>query len=182
MFVAFRAAERFGTRDPASGAHGTSVAGRVREMRSSRPSAGTGREAWSSADAPLGSPRCRAAEDVGVLASRRETRDTLARYLSESGFRADCLTRLSDDDLRPSARAVVVFPDDFEIAAVRRFLDGLRRRRPDVLIVVVTRAPAVLEPAVRARDGATTPVLLPRPPFGWSIVDVLRSHVGTGRR
>ena len=128
------------------------------------------------------SPARAAVEDVGVLASRRETRDELARYLGESGFRADFLTRLSDDELRPSARAVVLFPDDFEIAAVRRFLDRLRIRRPDLLIVVVTRAPIVLEPAVRARDGATTPVVLPRPPFGWSIVDLLRSHVGTNRR
>lgn len=117
---------------------------------------------------------------VGVVASRRATRDDLAHYLSETGFRADALTALHHEDVRRDTRAVVLFPDDFEAAAVGEFLDALRTMRPRVLVVAVTRAPGRLERALAPRPGTTTPIVLPRPPFGWSIVDVLRGHLTTG--
>lgn len=116
-------------------------------------------------------------ERIGVVASRRETRDGLARYLRETGFQADELTALDARDLDDDARALVVFPDDFELRAVRRFVQALRSARPRVLIVVVTRAAVVLERVLAPEDDTTTPVILPRPPFGWSIVDVLRGHL-----
>jgi hypothetical protein len=129
---------------------------------------------------PTGGSRPVERARVGIVASRRETRDDLAHYLGETGFRADTLTALHERDVHADARALVLFPDDFEAAAVGQFLDALRRARPRLLVVVVTRAAGAFERMLAPRAGTSTPVVLPRPPFGWAIVDALRGHPTTG--
>jgi chromate transporter len=66
------------------------------------------------------------------------------------------------------------------VAASGPLVPRLRASRPRLLVVLVTGAPqrfaAVLEP-----DGRSVPpIVLPKPAFGWSILDAIRAHAQGG--
>ena len=117
---------------------------------------------------------------VTVVADNPETVGGLHEYLSEAGIVVDPSRALRGADAIPaSVSAVVVFPDDYDGMQVVANVTSLRTARPRVLIVLVTSSPQRIELAL-ALDGRTTPPLvLPKPAFGWSILDVIRAHADT---
>jgi hypothetical protein len=74
------------------------------------------------------------------------------------------------------ATATVIFPDDFEETVVLRLVAELRRKRPHLLTLLVTRAPNRFRPVLSDDDRSLTPIVLPKPSFGWDILDALRGH------
>ena len=86
------------------------------------------------------------------------------------------LARIDAGQVEPGSCAVVVFPDDFEGPHALAFIRSLRQARPRLLIIVVTREPNRLAPVLGEDERSLAPVVLPRPSFGWSIVDVIRAH------
>jgi hypothetical protein len=114
---------------------------------------------------------------VKVVADNPETIDGLYAYFSGVGVASSGTRELDSAAMvPPAATALVLFPDGFQHADVQSTILALRRARPKLLIVLVTAAPqhlgAVLEP-----DGRSVPPLvLPRPAFGWTILDAIRGR------
>jgi hypothetical protein len=75
--------------------------------------------------------------------------------------------------------AVVIFPDDFGPSAVADALTNLGAKRPHTLLVLVTCAPKRFV-KVTPPLGATT-LVVPRPVWGWTILDAIREHLA-GKR
>jgi hypothetical protein len=71
---------------------------------------------------------------------------------------------------------MVLFPDDFGPSDVEARLLALRRARPKLLIVVVTRAPQNLGAALVPDGRSVLPLVLPKPAFGWTILDAIRAR------
>jgi hypothetical protein len=76
------------------------------------------------------------------------------------------------------ASAVVVFPDDFEWEAVVPALTACLRSSPQALPVIVTNTPERFESFVWP-DDAAVPFVIPKPAWGWTILDAIRSHLTT---
>jgi hypothetical protein len=68
--------------------------------------------------------------------------------------------------------AFVLFPDDFPWARVVATLAELAAQRPQALSVVVTALPNRFD-ELPLPDGA---LIVPRPVWGWKILDALRAH------
>jgi DNA-binding NtrC family response regulator len=116
-----------------------------------------------------------APQHVVVVARRAETLDGLHAYLDRLGVPSHCARTL--DDLEHAApegmTALVVFPDDLAPGDVLASLATLRRDRPRVRTIVITRSPE------RFRVDSVD-VVLPRPAFGWDILDaILGRNPGT---
>ncbi len=100
-------------------------------------------------------------------------------YLTQSGLMCSGTGLLDELPAAPSGLdALVVFPDDFDVAELTRALRALRRARPRLLTVVVTGAPQQLEAALDL-DGSRQPLVLPKPAFGWTVVDAIRGTHGS---
>jgi hypothetical protein len=113
---------------------------------------------------------------VVIVAASAETLDELCRYLEDAGLAAGGTRELKSGVLAAATAALVVFPDDFEEDAVLAFLRGVRVARPDVALVAVTRHPQRFQ-GVTTRDGRPVEMaVLPRPSFGWAILDALAPH------
>ena len=52
----------------------------------------------------------------------------------------------------------------------------LRRERPHLLTVLITRVPHRFRSVLYTDNRSRTPIVLPRPSFGWDILDALRDH------
>lgn len=114
---------------------------------------------------------------VTVVSSNVETLERLLAYLEESG--APARGERSIDALKAIATgttAVVLFPDDYDADGVTAALLELRRLRPRVLIVVVTRTPRRFQAALAPDGRSLPPLLMPKASFGWSILDAIRAH------
>ena len=112
---------------------------------------------------------------VLVVARSRETIDGLHAYLGGAGVESHGTRTLADVGAPPAATtAVVVFPDDFEVTAVVPVLRSLRAARPRLRIVLVTGAPQRFQPALAPDSRSIPPIVLPRPAFGWTILDAVR--------
>lgn len=114
--------------------------------------------------------------EIAIVADNPETLEALSRYLEGAGLRAHALKRLKPSALAamPLA-AVVLFPDELPTKAVRSAITGLQAARPRTLILLVTSNPqdyAVTEPG----GSSLLPVTVPKPAFGWVILDALRAH------
>jgi hypothetical protein len=111
-----------------------------------------------------------------VISSSPETLDGLTAYFSGAGV--SCESRRDANplaELPPSARAIVAFPDDFPGHEISAYLALVGMRRPDLALVIVTRNAAAYT-ALRTTDGRPLNVtVLPRPAFGWTILDVIRA-------
>ncbi|MFT3770838.1 MAG: hypothetical protein QM820_35900 [Minicystis sp.] len=114
---------------------------------------------------------------ITVVADNPETVDGLTAYFNQADAPAHGARALREvAEMPASTTAVVLFPDDFAFTEVITTLDAIRRRRPQLLVVLVTREPHRFEAACE-RSGEAVPVLLlPKPSFGWSILDAVRSH------
>jgi hypothetical protein len=125
-----------------------------------------------------GAKKPRAPLSVAIVSSRAETLDGLQDYLQRVG--ASCRgTRSLGDVASIGSRATdsaIIFPDDFDHAEVHATLASLRRHRPSLLVVLVTREPQRYRSAAAPDPERPPLVVLPRPSLGWEIVDVLRAH------
>jgi hypothetical protein len=115
---------------------------------------------------------------VSIVSANPETLDSLQAYFAAAGVSSqgtDAVRNL--DVVAPrKATAAVIFPDDFEGGDIITLLRDLRRHRPRLLSVLVTREPQRIRDMVPADDGSLAPVMLPKPSFGWDILDAIRAH------
>ncbi|MBK8170218.1 MAG: hypothetical protein IPK60_07710 [Sandaracinaceae bacterium] len=112
---------------------------------------------------------------VTVIAENRETIDGLHGYLQNAGVASRTSRALQDATAVPPAiTAVVLFPDEFDVAQVVKRVSSLRATRPQLLIVVVTSTPQRFRPALDADPNSRLPIVLPKPAFGWTILDAIR--------
>ena len=114
---------------------------------------------------------------VTLIADNPETLDGLQAYLAGVGVASRTTRVLRDVALiLPGSSALVLFPDDFELKDVERRLAFLRASRPELLIVLVTSLPGRFRPALDPDDRSLAAVVLPKPAFGWVILDAIRAH------
>jgi hypothetical protein len=114
---------------------------------------------------------------VTVIADNPQTLDGLHAYFDGAGVASTGLHDLNDVSLVPSAAtAVVLFPDDFQRSEAKASILSLRRARPKLLLVVVTGAPQHLGAALEPDGHSALPFVLPKPAFGWTILDAIRGR------
>jgi hypothetical protein len=117
---------------------------------------------------------------VTIIAGNRETMDGLQAYLQRVGVFSHTTRALGDSRMIPPAStAVVVFPDDFEVAEVIKHISTLRAARPRLLILLVTSEPQRLSPVLQIDEKSVLPIVLSKPPFGWSILDAIRGQASS---
>jgi hypothetical protein len=120
--------------------------------------------------------RAGAPRQVAIFSGNPETLDGLQSYLRGAGVAARGTRRLdecSDLTAAPTV-AVVLFPDDFPYESVLATVADIAARRPGILQVLVTGHPKTFE---RLVDGRENVVIVPRPVWGWTILDAIRAHV-----
>lgn len=114
---------------------------------------------------------------VTIIAESRDTIDGLRAYLSGAGVSSHTAQHFGDVGvLPPAVQAVIVFPDELDPDAVAAGLAALRATHPHVLVVVVTGAPQRLRAVLAPDELSSPPVVLPKPVFGWTILDAIRAH------
>jgi hypothetical protein len=115
---------------------------------------------------------------VSIVAGNRETLDGLRRYLEQAGVSSHSTRALHDLAMvAPAfATATVIFPDDFPDEESLALVHHLRSERPRLLALIVTSQPLRFRDAAAADGRSLAPVILPRPSFGWDILDVVRAH------
>ena len=115
---------------------------------------------------------------VSIVSKNAETVGELRAYFESVGIRA-CSTRAvrDVDAVAPSeAIAAVIFPDDYGEKEMLELVRALRQKRPRLLALLVTREPNRFRGAIAADGKSLPPLVLPRPSFGWEIVDAIRAH------
>ncbi len=117
----------------------------------------------------------RRVDDVVIVSTNPETLDGLQRYLRDAGVAARCTRDVSQCTKvgSPNAVAFVVFPDDFPWEHVVVTLASLSQQRPEALPVLVTSRPDRFERVTTA--GSV--LIVPRPAWGWTILDAIRNHL-----
>ena len=114
---------------------------------------------------------------VTVVSNNAETLQRLLAYFDESGVPTAGTRALRDlSTIAPTTTAVVLFPDDYPERDVSATVTALRRARPRVLLLVVTREPQRFASTLTPDERSTAPLVLPKPSFGWSILDAIRAH------
>lgn len=113
--------------------------------------------------------------EVMIITQNPETRDGLQAYLRAAGVNARTTQSIELDALPPPCEALVLFPDDYPTGDIDAVLGALGRREPPIVSIVVTRAPRRFESASAGH------VVIPKPVWGWTILDALRHHLGEGR-
>jgi hypothetical protein len=117
------------------------------------------------------------ANHVTVVADNPETIDVLYSYFTRVGVTSNGTRELDAVSVvPPAATAVVLFPDDFKRSDVESTILALRRARPKLFIVLVTGAPQHLGAALEPDGRSVPPLVLPRPAFGWTILDAIRGR------
>jgi DNA-binding response OmpR family regulator len=114
---------------------------------------------------------------VVVVADNHETLDGLHKYLTEAGAASTVSRGLRGVALGPDVAALVVFPDGFDEDEVADCVRSLRKARPRLLIVLVTAAPQRFASIVAPDGRSLPPIVLPKPAFGWTILDAIRAHL-----
>jgi hypothetical protein len=119
---------------------------------------------------------------VQVVADSPRTIDGLRHYLTEAGVTSH-VTRelLGAGAVPPEITAVVLFPDEFETEVVQTTLLDWRSARPELLVVVVTTTPQAYRAALAPDGRSYPPVVLPKPAFGWTLLDSIRGHADRER-
>lgn len=117
---------------------------------------------------------------VVVVSENPETVDGLQSYFVGVGIDAQSAASLdATANLPERTTAIVCFPDGLAVDDVIRRVLALRRRRPGLLLLLVTRDPRRYTTALAAECNTPSFVVLPRPAFGWAIVDAIRFHAET---
>lgn len=114
---------------------------------------------------------------VVVVSDNPETVDGLQSYFVGVGIDAQSAASLdATAGLAERTTAVVCFPDGLGADDVIRRVRALRRRRPSLLLLLVTRDPRRYTTAFAEERNDPSIVVLPKPAFGWAIVDAIRLH------
>ena len=115
---------------------------------------------------------------VSIVSASSETLDGLQSYLGSAGVTSHCTRAVQDvERVAPQrATAAVIFPDDFEDDDVLTLLRQLRHDRPQLLSLIITRAPQRFRDVVQADGRSLPPIMMARPSFGWDILDAIRAH------
>ena len=114
------------------------------------------------------------ARQVTIVSTNAATLDGLQTYLRGAGVVARCAGVL-DRCVKSSPAmtiAFILFPDEFRWESVVATLADLAAQRPRALAVLVTAHPDRFE-LLTAPAGA---LIVPRPVWGWTILDALRAH------
>lgn len=115
-----------------------------------------------------------------VVSENPETVDGLQSYFigvgidAQSADRLDATTNLSDH-----TTAVVFFPDGFGADDVIGEVRTLHRKRPRLLLLLITHDPRRFSAALAPTRSEPPVLVLPKPAFGWVIVDAIRLHAET---
>lgn len=118
---------------------------------------------------------------VTVVCKTKDTIEDLRAYFDRSGVPTHGTRILGEaSTIPPATSAVVLFPDDYDGADVIALVLELRRARPRVLLLLVTREARRFELALAPDGRSIPPIVLPRPSFGWSILDTIRAHGQVG--
>jgi hypothetical protein len=72
---------------------------------------------------------------------------------------------------------VVIFPDEFDENVVVENVASLRAAHPRLLILLITGASLRYHSALVPEGRSVPPLVLPKPAFGWSILDAIRAQV-----
>ena len=120
--------------------------------------------------------RAAGSQHVAIVSANPETLDGLQSYLQSAGVAARGTRRLEDcADLKaPATVAVVLFPDDFASDSVMAAVLDLGARGPGILRLLVTGHPKTFDALVEGRRNV---LVVPRPVWGWTILDAIRAHV-----
>lgn len=114
---------------------------------------------------------------VKVVADNLQTIDGLRDYLTRAGVASHVARELCGvDGVPPQITAVVLFPDEFATDRVEKTVLEWRCARPELLIVVVTTTPQAYRAALAPDGSSYPPVVLPKPAFGWALLDSIRAH------
>ena len=113
---------------------------------------------------------------VTVVSDNPETLDGLESYFSSAGVGVHTTRRMGSTDIPPISSAVVFFPDDFLASDVLEAVARLRRARPAVLPILVTRDPRRFDAIADVRGKGPAPIVLPKPAWGWTLLDAIRGH------
>lgn len=115
---------------------------------------------------------------VSIVSANPETSDGLQSYFVGAGMSSRSTSTLRNVDALASegAIAAVIFPDDFDPDQVITLVRALRRTRPAVLTILVTRQPSRIALAIDSKGQHGATLVLPRPSFGWEILDAIRAH------
>lgn len=114
-----------------------------------------------------------------IVADNRETLVGLEAYLRRAGLTTTG-TKLLEHVLETCPAGVsfvVLFPDEFGADAVLGTLATLRQRRPRALVILVTKEPRRYESLPSYDDGAPEPLVVPKPVWGWTILDAIRARL-----
>jgi hypothetical protein len=119
---------------------------------------------------------------VTIVSRNPETLDGLQQYLGRAGVPSRTTAALRNlDAVAPEhATVTVIFPDEFSEEAVLATVGQLRRTRSRLLTLLVTRAPRRLLSSICRDDDderLPMPTILPKPLFGWQILDAIRAHL-----
>ncbi len=116
---------------------------------------------------------------MAVVAESRETLDGLHSYLQRAGIPSSGTRRLGElEALAGDASAMVIFPDELHTVTVSSLVSELLRDRPHLLVILVTGTPHAFQ---FAQVPARRVIVLPKPAFGWTILDALRDHTTSDR-
>jgi hypothetical protein len=115
---------------------------------------------------------------VSIVSANPETIDGLQAYFGGVGVPSQCTRAVQDLDMvaPDCATAAVIFPDDFADREVHSLIREIRRSRPKLLALLVTRTPQRFREAVEPDGRSLPPIVLPKPSFGWDILDAIRAH------
>ena len=114
---------------------------------------------------------------VIVVSENPETIDGLQTYFGSVGIAAQSARTLEVTSSLPErTTAVIFFPDEFGVEDVIRRVQALHKKRPRLLLLLVTGDPRRFSAALAAGRQDAALLVLPKPVFGWTIVDAIRLH------
>lgn len=122
-----------------------------------------------------------AEHSVAIISKNAETLDALVAYLRDAGFTVTGTGELVPDvDAKPGRkqggrsplRAFVLFPDDFLWDPVVAALAEMTARHASALPILVTSHPKRFEQLL-----GRTAAIVPKPVWGWKILEVIRAHL-----
>jgi hypothetical protein len=99
-------------------------------------------------------------------------------YFSQTGIAVSSRRTINPlAELPGSLSAMVVFPDDFPPHEASAYLSMVRSRRSDLTVVIVTKEPPVYSAMAATNGHPLNAIVLPRPAFGWTILDAIRESL-----
>jgi len=107
--------------------------------------------------------------------------DTLLRlrdYLVGAGVQTRA-TRQLTHLWKPSSEAIVLMPDDFDAGEVSDALRRLLSRPQPPFLIIVTAGPRLFALLRESLGKTDSVVIIPKPVWGWTILDLLRGWMDT---